>query len=336
MKISNYILFLVGALYLTGCASISIPGDTACNSDFLECIEEPRQVELPTYRKLRYLPPSESMPVVAVYQFGDQTGQRKSQDGVASFSTAVTQDPKSLLIDALKAAGAQDNPKGTWFRVVERGLGLDNLVRERQIVRSTREQYQSEDQPAQQVQPLLFAGMILEGGVVGYDTNVETGGNGARYLGIGTTNQYRRDSVTISLRAVSTLTGEVILNVQTYKTILSTGMAGDVFKFLDMDTRLLELESGMTQNESVTYAVRSAIEAAVLALIQQGDERGYWKIVFPENWAEEVDQQERAYWMKLNDQEINDTQLDNKPTSSKDTFWKKIFLKSDPNNGEEK
>jgi curli biogenesis system outer membrane secretion channel CsgG len=153
MKISNYILFLVGALYLTGCASISIPGDTACNSDFLECIEEPRQVELPTYRKLRYLPPSESMPVVAVYQFGDQTGQRKSQDGVASFSTAVTQDPKSLLIDALKAAGAQDNPKGTWFRVVERGLGLDNLVRERQIVRSTREQYQSEDQPAQQVQP---------------------------------------------------------------------------------------------------------------------------------------------------------------------------------------
>jgi hypothetical protein len=103
-----------------------------------------------------------------------------------------------------------------------------------------------------------------------------------------------------------------------------------------MDTRLLELESGMTQNESVTYAVRSAIEAAVLALIQQGDERGYWKIVFPENWAEEVDQQERAYWLKLNDQEINDAQLDNKPTSSKDTFWKKIFLKSNPNNGEEK
>jgi len=336
MKLSNYILFFVGAMYLTGCASISIPGDTACNTDFLECVEEPKQVELPTYRKLRYLPPSETMPVVAVYQFTDQTGQRKSQDGVASFSTAVTQDPKSILIDALKAAGAHENPKGTWFRVVERGLGLDNLVRERQIVRSTREQYQTEEKPQQAVQPLLFAGMILEGGVVGYDTNVETGGNGARYLGIGTTNQYRRDSVTISLRAVSTLTGEVILNVQTYKTILSTGMAGDVFKFLDMDTRLLELESGMTQNESVTYAVRSAIEAAVLALIQQGDERGYWKIVYPENWQEEVDQQERAYWMKVNNQEILDTDVDEKPTSSQNTFWKKILLKSEPINGEEK
>ena len=278
MKVWNYILFVVGALYLTGCASVSIPGDTACQSDFLECIEEPRQVELPTYRKLRYLPPSESMPVVAVYNFTDQSGQRKSQDGVASFSTAVTQDPKSLLIDALKAAGAQDNPKGTWFRVVERGLGLDNLVRERQIVRSTREQYQSNENPAQQVQPLLFAGMILEGGVVGYDTNVETGGNGARYLGIGTTNQYRRDSVTVSLRAVSTLTGEVILNVQTYKTILSTGMAGDVFRFLDMSTKALEFESGQATNEPVNYAIRTTIEHAVLQMVYEGVNKGLWKM----------------------------------------------------------
>jgi len=183
---------------------------------------------------------------------------------------------------------------------------------------------------------MLFAGMILEGGVVGYDTNIETGGNGARYLGIGTTNQYRRDSVTISLRAVSTLTGEVILNVQTYKTILSTGLSGDVFKFLDMDTRLLELESGMTQNESITYAVRSAIEASVLALIQQGDERGYWKIVYPENWEEEVEAQEQAYWLKLNDQKILDAEVNDNPTTSRNTFWKKILLKSEPINGEEK
>ena len=56
------------------------------------------------------------------------------------------------------------------------------------------------------------------------------------------------------------------------------GSGGDVFRFLDMDTQLLELETGITQNESVTWAVRSAIEAAVLSLIEQGDERGYWEI----------------------------------------------------------
>jgi len=45
-----------------------------------------------------------------------------------------------------------------------------------------------------------------------------------------------------------------------------------------MDIKLVEMETGMTQNESVTWAVRSAIEAAVLALIEQGDKRGYWSI----------------------------------------------------------
>ena len=327
------LIALVGVFYLSGCASIAIPGDQACETDFLECVEEPKKIELPTYRKLRYLPPAESMPVVAVYQFTDGTGQRKSQDGVASFSTAVTQDAKSLLIDALKAAGSGENPKGTWFRVVERGTGLDNLVRERQIVRSTRSEQakQAGLDEFQELQPMLFAGMILEGGIVGYDTNIETGGTGARYLGIGTTNQYRRDSIVVSLRAVSTLTGEVILNVQTSKTVLSSGQAGDVFRFIDMDTKLLELESGMTQNESVTYAVRSAIEAAVLELIKQGDERGYWKIVYPDNWDEQVAEYEQAYWMSLKESGVlpdaGDVEaFSNDPDSV--PLWKKILLKN--------
>ena len=276
MKVWNYILFVLGALYLTGCASVSIPGDTACQSDFLECIEEPRQVELPTYRKLRYLPPSESMPVVAVYNFTDQSGQRKSQDGVASFSTAVTQDPKSLLIDALKAAGAQDNPKGTWFRVVERGLGLDNLVRERQIVRSTREQYQSNENPAQQVQPLLFAGILIEGAVISYEANLESGGIGARYLGIGSSVQYREDNITVSLRMVSVATGEVLLEVLSQKTIFSYGKSEDVFRFIEANTELVEIELGNARNESSTIALMKAIEGGVLEIVNLGYEKGFW------------------------------------------------------------
>ena len=330
----NILIALVGVLYLSGCASIAIPGDEMCQTDFLECVEEPKKVELPTYRKLRYLPPAEVMPVVAIYNFGDGTGQRKSSDSVASFSTAVTQDAKSLLIDALKAAGSGDNPKGTWFRVVERGLGLDHLVRERQIVRSTRsEQAKAEGlEEFQELQPMLFAGMILEGGIIGYDTNIETGGTGARYLGIGTTNQYRRDSIVVSLRAVSTLSGEVILNVQTSKTVLSSGISGDVFRFVDMDTQLVELESGMTQNESVTFAVRSAIEAAVLELIKQGDERGYWKIVYPEDWDEQVAAQEQAYWMGLKDSGVLPDAEDVETFSKNPSdlpLWKRILLKND-------
>ena len=45
-----------------------------------------------------------------------------------------------------------------------------------------------------------------------------------------------------------------------------------------MDTKLLEIEDGNGFNESVTYATRSAIEVAVLELIYQGHDRGYWEI----------------------------------------------------------
>ena len=233
------------------------------------CKEFPEVIKLPSYLKLLELPPAERMPVVAVYNFQDKTGQRKSREGIADFSTAVTQGATEMLIDALKSAG-----QGKWFRVVER-QGIDNLVRERQIIRSARQEFQTEEQG---VGPLLFAGMILEGGIIGFDTNIQTGGRGARYLGIGASRQYRQDQVTVSLRAVSVHSGEVLLNVQTRKTILSYGKGGDVFRFIEDGTELVEYESGSTLNESVTYATRTAIEAAVLELVNQGHDRDYWKI----------------------------------------------------------
>ena len=83
------------------------------------------------------------------------------------------------------------------------------------------------------------------------------------------------------MRAVSVLTGEIILNVQTSKTILSVATGFDVFKFVELDTQLVEIEDGMTENESVTRSVRSAIEASVYELILQGDEKGFWNINWP-------------------------------------------------------
>ena len=238
------------------------------------CVEEPEVIRLPSYIELLDLPPAKEMPVVAVYQFADKTGQRKPKDNIADFSTAVSQGGVELVIDALKTAG-----KGKWFRVVERN-GLDHLVRERQIIRSARQDFakQNGEEKFKELNSLLFAGMIIEGGVIGYDTNIKSGGRGARYLGIGATKQYRQDVVTVSMRAVSVLTGEVLLNVQTRKTILSYGKSGDVFRFIEQGTELVEYEDGVGNNESVTYATRTAIEAAVLELIYQGHRRGYWEI----------------------------------------------------------
>ncbi len=211
-------------------------------------------------------------PVVAVYptSFTDQTGQRKSNSEFALFSTAITQQPNALLIRALKHAG-----DGKFFRVVER-VGLDNLTKERQLIRSAREQFASEEEKKKQLQPLLFAGVLIEGAVISYESNLESGGIGARYLGIGNSIQYREDTVTISLRMVSVATGEVLLEILSQKTIFSYGKSEDVFRFIEAGTELVEIELGNARNESSTIALMKAIEGAVLELIEQGYTKKYW------------------------------------------------------------
>ena len=212
-----------------------------------------------------------SRPIVAVYptSFTDQTGQRKSNSSFALFSTAITQSPNALLIRALKHAG-----DGQFFRVVER-IGLDNLVKERQLIRSAREKFATDDE-SKNVPPLLFAGVLLEGAVISYDSNLTTGGMGARYLGIGTSIQYREDNITVSLRMVSVATGEILIEVLTQKTVFSYGKSEDVFRFIEANTELVEIELGNSNNESATIALMKAIEAAVLEIINIGYDRSFW------------------------------------------------------------
>ena len=212
-----------------------------------------------------------SRPIVAVYptSFTDQTGQRKSNSSFALFSTAITQSPNALLIRALKHAG-----DGQFFRVVER-IGLDNLVKERQLIRSAREKFAKDDE-SKNVPPLLFAGVLLEGAVISYDSNLTTGGMGARYLGIGTSIQYREDNITVSLRMVSVATGEILIEVLTQKTVFSYGKSEDVFRFIEANTELVEIELGNSNNESATIALMKAIEAAVLEIINIGYDRSFW------------------------------------------------------------
>ena len=211
-------------------------------------------------------------PVVAIYQgsFTDQTGQRRSNSSYATFSSAVTQAPDAYLIRALKHAGSSKNG---FFDVVER-VGLDNVTKERQIIRSARQQ----NKDKQKLPDLLFAGLIMQGGVISYESNVKSGGAGARYLGIGMSRQYKQDTVTISLRTVSVSTGRVLLEVLVTKTILSASIDQDIFRFITDNTELVEIENGLVRNESINIALQTAIETAVLETIKEGTTRGYWNV----------------------------------------------------------
>jgi curli production assembly/transport component CsgG len=211
--------------------------------------------------------------VIAVYDFLDMTGQKKPGGNFASMSTAVTQGAYQILIKALQDAG-----DGKWFRVVERA-SLPSLLQERKLIRSTRQQVDGDK--AEPLPPLLFAGAYLTGGIVGYDSDVKTGGYGARILGIQAHKQWRQDVVTVILRLVNVQSGEVVISIVVEKTIISGETGGDVFKYFDADTLLLEVEVGVARNEPVTFAVRKAIEKGIVELIKEGDEKDIWKIKLP-------------------------------------------------------
>ena len=209
--------------------------------------------------------------VVAVYSFQDKTGQKKDSPSVAKFSSAVTQGGESLLLKALADVG-----DGKWFRIVER-IGIDDLLKERQLIRTARD----EAREPNILRPILYAGMIVEGAIVSYDTNKRTGGFGIQYLGIGPNTQYQEDIVTVSLRAVNVQTGEVMLTVNTQKTILSVSTSVATFKYFNSGTRNFENEIGSTSTEPTLFAVKAAIDLAVEEMIYQGEEKGIWKFKQP-------------------------------------------------------
>ena len=240
---------------------------------YKEASETPRVQVSPIAQKLEDVPVLDGPKItIAVYGFTDKTGQRKPAGNVASLSSAVTQGGEVWVMKGLQEVG-----DGSWFDVVER-VGMDNLIKERQLIRNTREVYEKElPNGPTPLKPLRFAGLILEGGIVGYDANTAVGGVGARYLGIGAQTEYRVDTVTVVIRMVSVSTGRVMLSIATEKSIASTRSGVDVFKFLDLGTRAIESETGYSVNEPVNYAVRAAIECAIIELVYEGQKQGLWK-----------------------------------------------------------
>jgi curli production assembly/transport component CsgG len=264
------ILSLLIATALSGCAHIHMDASR----------EEPVALQ-PRESLTTKIPELDGPPItIAVYGFQDKTGQMKPNDKLAVFSKAVTQGAEVFLIKSL-----QDSKN--WFKVVER-VGLDNLIKERQLIRNQREVYEGKD--ARPLKPMTVAGVMIEGGIIGYDSNIRSGGNGARFLGIGGSQQYRVDEIVVSMRLISVNSGEVLLTTAVSKTIFSTQHNVGVLRFVDAGTKALELENGMALNEPTTYAVRVAIEQAVYDMIVQGEKKGIWryKKVVPAVVKEEV------------------------------------------------
>ena len=269
----NKLLIPLFAILLSGCATLASQAPKVSQIAYKPMMEVPAPEQ------------EQGQIVLAVYQFGDLTGQQKPNTNFGEISKAVTQGSANLLIKALKDVGG-----GKWFRVVERE-SLQSLLQERKLIRTTRQMTQGEN--AQPLGPMLYAGAYLTGGIIGYDSNTLSGGVGYRFLGIGAHVEYRHDTVTVMLRLINVVSGEIELAIMTEKTIMSVGSGADKFKYLDLDTKLVEIEAGIAMNEPVTYAVRKTIEGAVVEMIKAGERKGLWHyepelLLEPEPVVEEI------------------------------------------------
>ena len=249
------VIIITIALSLSGCSTM---GNLIPPAKQSAVTLEPTDV----FSDLKSLPkPAGSIPV-SVYSFRDQTGQYKPQTNVSSFSTAVTQGANSILVQALH--------ESDWFTPVERE-GLQNILTERKIIRAA----QATNPSQGELPPLTTAKIILEGGIISYDTNVKTGGLGMEYFGIGASELYREDAISIYLRAVDVRTGQVLLSVATSKKVLSQEMRAGFFRYVSYK-RLAEAEAGFSDNEPMSICVTQAIEKALTDLITKGIDRGLW------------------------------------------------------------
>jgi curli production assembly/transport component CsgG len=262
MKLLKLTTLALALTALVGCSTIRPLGEVA--------IKDQPKVSETIVKEINTLPaPGGPKIAVAVYGFKDLTGQRKNSQTLSLFSTAVTQGAESYLIKSLAETGNRQ-----WFTVVER-VNLDNLLKERQMIKQTREIYEGAN--AKPLPPLTLAGVILEGGIIDYNTNVLTGGSGVAVFGIGPYTQYTQDQVVISLRLVSVQTGEILTSVTIEKNLLSTQDGVTALRFYNQNTKTFEFDSSQTFNEPGNYALRSAIEQGIVELVKNGESLGLWK-----------------------------------------------------------
>lgn len=242
---------IITALMMSGCAMM--PKPTELNI-------QPADIDAPStmMQTLQQNPLPNTRIPVSVYAFRDQTGQYKPQANVSSFSTAVTQGATSMLTQMLLESG--------WFLPMERE-NLQNLLTERKIHNSSK---------SKELPPLSEARLLLEGGIISYDTNVSTGGIGAEYFGIGASELYREDKVSVYLRAVDVYTGQVLLSVSANKKVFSQELRAGLFRYVSLN-RLAEFEGGYSTNEPVQLSVKHAMEKALVELIEQGQKMNYWR-----------------------------------------------------------
>ena len=168
---------------------------------------------------------------------------------------------------ALKTAGS-----GSWFNVVERGY-LDSLLRERKLIQDTYSFLKKD--PRKLIDPLKFAEYIVTGGVVSYDSPIQTGSAAVTLGNYGGGLGGHKDLVTINIRIVRVRDGLVLKSINASRPIITGSATGNATRVLGR--RILDAKGAIGVQEATQTAVREAIEAGVYELVRSGAATGLWE-----------------------------------------------------------
>ena len=117
------------------------------------------------------------------------------------------------------------------------------------------------------VEDLRTAQYLVSGAIIGYESDIISSGNGIRIVNTGAVNEERKDMITLNLRFVDAVSGEIVSNSTVSQAVISRRDQGDFMNYVTVNT-ILEFEAGMVINEPRTLALDAAIRLALSENIQ--------------------------------------------------------------------
>lgn len=246
----KYYLALLFVLLGSGCAAVDPdfehvkpllgPPVTSNNTPYSQCLAD-----------LDKLPAANNLPVIAVGQIADKTGQRTYT--TVTESTALTQGVSEMLISALYKTGK--------VNLTER-LDVRVPLAEQQLFERNAMAY--EPKPI----AVLPANFVILGALTELNYNIASGGARLYVSGIGGGVRTAVINVGIDLRLVDVRTFRTLYVTSLQKQIVGYEVETGIYRFFG--NQLIEFDAGGVRNEPLQLGVRSVVEMGTYQILTEG------------------------------------------------------------------
>jgi len=232
---------------LTSCAGLA-PGDatgvvplvvypvTSNDTPYSQCL-----------RKLQTVP-ADNLPVFAVGEVADKTGQVQYYDKAGN---NLTQGAAEMVMSALYKTGKAHLVERYDLRIP---LAEVKLAEQNRLNRSV-----------DQFGKLPSTDFIIVGALTELNYNIVTSGVGLRVAGIGGGARMAVVNVAMDLRVINSKNFAVSYVSTLQKQIYGYEVSADIFRFFD--STFVELQAGHVRNEPLQLGVRSVAEMAVYQIM---------------------------------------------------------------------